>query len=318
MPNAIITGDIDNNKIHWPNNKKFAFTIFDDTDGANLKDNQLVYDYLNELNFKTTKSVWVKKGIHSKKKYPGITCEDKAYLDWLLKLKDAGFEIGYHNTTYESSHRQETKIGLEKFKKLFNQFPIVMANHDTNKENIYWGPHRLSESRKIIYNILTLFKKNQYFEGHIESSLYFWGDLCRKYITYVRNFIFSDINTLKYCPYMPYKDPTKPFVNYWFASSDGNNLKKFNKCISDKNQDRLEEEGGACIMYTHFADRFSSNGKLSEKFKIQMKRLSKKNGWFVPVSTLLDFLKKKNKMHIINNEQRKALEWKWLVDKILK
>ena len=121
-----------------------------------------------------------------------------------------------------------------------------------------------------IWNEIILFKKNQYFEGHIESSLYFWGDLCRKYITYVRNFIFSDINTLKYCPYMPYKDPTKPFVNYWFASSDGNNVKKFNKCISDKNQDRLEEEGGACIMYTHFADRFCSHGKLSEKFKIQM------------------------------------------------
>ena len=79
---------------------------------------------------------------------------------------------------------------------------------------------------------------------------------------------------------MPYKDPTKPFVNYWFASSDGNNVKKFNKCISDKNQDRLEEEGGACIMYTHFADRFCSHGKLSEKFKIQMKRLSKKK-WLV-------------------------------------
>ena len=36
-------------KIIWPNNKKFAFTIFDDTDGANLKDNQLVYQYLDEL-----------------------------------------------------------------------------------------------------------------------------------------------------------------------------------------------------------------------------------------------------------------------------
>ena len=30
-------------KILWPNNKKFAFTIFDDTDRANLADNQLVY-----------------------------------------------------------------------------------------------------------------------------------------------------------------------------------------------------------------------------------------------------------------------------------
>ena len=46
-------------KILWPNNKRFAFTIFDDTDRANLKDNQLVYQCLNELNFKTTKSVWM-------------------------------------------------------------------------------------------------------------------------------------------------------------------------------------------------------------------------------------------------------------------
>ena len=49
-------------KIPWPNNKQFAFTIFDDTDRANLKDNQLVYQCLNELNFKTTKSVWMTDG----------------------------------------------------------------------------------------------------------------------------------------------------------------------------------------------------------------------------------------------------------------
>ena len=104
---------------------------------------------------------------------------------------------------------------------------------------------------------------------------------------------------------MPYKDTTKPYVNYWFASSEGNYEKIFNNCISDKNQDRLEEEGGACIMYTHFADGFCQNGKLSEKFKRQMKRLSKKNGWFVPVSTLLEFLKKENKTQIIKNNQKK-------------
>jgi hypothetical protein len=116
---------------------------------------------------------------------------------------------------------------------------------------------------------------------------------------------------------MPYQDNTKPFVNYWFASSDGNNVDVFNKCIADKNQDRLEEEGGACIMYTHFADGFCQNGELSEKFKKQMKRLSKKSGWFVPASTLLDFLKKENKTHIINEKQRTALEWKWLFDKLI-
>ena len=70
-------------------------------------------------------------------------------------------------------------------------------------------------------------------------------------------------------------------------------------------------------MYTHFADGFCQNGKLSEEFKEQMKRLNSKNGWFVPVSTLLDFLKKENETQIINHEQRTALEWKWLFDKLI-
>ena len=161
MSIAITSNNIDNDRIRWPDKKRFAFTIFDDTDGANLKDNQLVYDYLNELNFKTTKSVWIKNGNHKEKKYPGITCEDKAYLNWLLELKNKGFEIGYHNTTYRSSYREQTKLGLEKFKELFSHLPIVMANHDSNKENIYWGSYRLSEFRRTIYNTLTFFKKNK-------------------------------------------------------------------------------------------------------------------------------------------------------------
>ena len=200
---------------------------------------------------------------------------------------------------------------------MFNQNPKVMTNHSTNEENIYWGSHRLSGSRKMIYNILTRFKKNNFYKGHDKTSRYFWGDLCKEYITYVRNFTFSDINTLKCCPQMPYQDQTKPYVNYWFASSEGSNVKLFNRCISDKNQDRLEEEGGACIMYTHFSGGFCQNGKLSQKFKEQMNRLSKKDGWFVPVSTLLDFLKTKNIIRIINFRQKTMLEWKWLFDKLI-
>ena len=303
-------------KILWPNNKRFAFTIFDDTDRANLNDNQLVYQFLDELNFKTTKSVWIKEGSKPNKGY-GITCDDEKYLKWLLELKNKGFEIGYHNTTYNSSLREEIDESLKKFSKVFNQKPKVMANHSVNKENIYWGAHRLSGLRKTLYNILTRFKKNKFYEGHDELSPYFWGDLCKTHITYVRNFVFSDINTLKNCPYMPYQDQAKPYVNYWFASSEGNNVKRFNKCISYENQDRLENEGGACIMYTHFADGFCQDGKLSEKFKSQMHRLSKKNGWFVTASTLLDFLKAKNRTHILNARQKAALEWKWLFDKLI-
>ena len=74
---------------------------------------------------------------------------------------------------------------------------------------------------------------------------------------------------------MPYRDPKKPYVNYWFASSDGNKVRKFNKCLSNKNQERLEREGGACIMYTHFSDGFCKNGKLSENFKNQISEKTK-------------------------------------------
>ena len=303
-------------KILWPNNKRFAFTIFDDTDRSNLKDSKLVYQYLSDLGFKTTRSVWVEESSEPHKEQ-GVTCENSAYLEWLLEIKKEGFEIGYHNTTYSSSRRKEIKSGLEKFVKIFSQNPKVMANHSGNQENIYWGPHRLSGTKRIIYNILTNFKKHKLYQGHEESSPYFWGDLCKEYVTYVRNFVFSDINTLKCCPYMPYKDNNKSYVNYWFSSSEGNNVKKFNRCISDKNQDRLEQEGGACIMYTHFADGFCHNGKLSETFKEQMKRLSKKEGWFVPVSTLLDFLKKENNNYNVSKKQISDLEWKWLFDKLI-
>jgi len=42
----------------------------------------------------------------------------------LLVLKKKGFEIGYHNTTFHSSQREEIKKGLHKFKILFNHYKV--------------------------------------------------------------------------------------------------------------------------------------------------------------------------------------------------
>ncbi|MEN6407991.1 MAG: hypothetical protein ABFC77_16170, partial [Thermoguttaceae bacterium] len=135
-------------------------------------------------------------------------------------------------------------------------------------------------------------------------------------IKYFRNFTYREVNTLKACPFMPYHDRTKPYVNDWFASSDGHNLATFNDCLSEANQDRLEEEGGACIMYTHFAKDFSVDGALNPRFRELMLRLSKKNGWFVPTATLLDHLLEVNGSHDITRAERRRLETKWLCEKI--
>ncbi len=302
-------------KILWPEGKDFAFTVFDDTDFSTLKNVKEVYSFLVDHGFKTTKSVWPIRG-DKKPRIGGPTCEDNDYLEWVINLKNSGFEIGYHNATFHSSLREETILGIERFNHLFGHYPKSMANHAGCHEGIYWGSYRLTGFYKFIYNLLTRNRHNGLFRGHIKGDKYFWGDICKENIKYVRNFTFSDINTLIVCPVMPYHDTNRPLVNYWFASSDGANVNTFNKCISEQNQDRLEKEGGACIMYTHFACGFYENGRINSRFKFLIERLSKKNGWFVPVSTLLDYILQVKSHHNITDKERKRIERKWLLYKI--
>jgi hypothetical protein len=115
---------------------------------------------------------------------------------------------------------------------------------------------------------------------------------------------------------MPYHDPTKPYVQYWYASSEGPEIHSFNETMREENQDRLEAEGGACIMYTHIACGFQEGKELNPRFKELMKRLSRKNGWFVPVAELLDHLLKQNGHCELNSAARRTLENRWLMHKI--
>lgn len=301
--------------ITWPDGKDFAFTVFDDTDLATLENVEPIYSFLYDHGFRTTKSVWPRKGSEIPM-VGGITCNDKDYLEWIIRLINLGFEIGYHNATFHTSLRHETIAGIEKFYELFDHYPRSMVNHTGCEESIYWGNYRLSGINETIYNLLTFFRHNGLFKGHIPESQLFWGDICKEKIKYVRNFVFPDINTIKACPMMPYHDSQKPFVNYWFASSEGPEINSFNKCLSEHNQDQLEEEGGACIMYTHFAKGFYLNGAINKRFKLLMERISRKNGWFVSVSTLLDYLLDIKGQHNITDQERKRIERKWLLHKI--
>lgn len=302
-------------ELKWPNGKQFAFTIFDDTDAATLSNVPPVYEFLASRGFRTTKSVWPVRGTRE----PicgGETCEDDPYLEWIYRLRQQGFEIGYHMTTYHSSLREETRAGLDRFASLFGSEPITMANHSGCEENIYWGSRRLSGLNRVAYDVLTRFRFHTKYRGDIEDDKFFWGDLCAQRVKYVRNFVTSEINTLKTCPWMPYHDPRRPYVKNWYASSEGPKLASFVQTLAEANQDRLEEEGGACIMYAHLASGFYENGALNGRFKMLMERLSRKNGWFVPVGTLLDYLKKQQGEHILTDAERNQLERTWLRHKM--
>ncbi len=302
-------------RIEWPEGKSFAFTIFDDTDYQTATNVAPVYNFLSDIGLQTTKSVWplLGKGVS---RIGGTTCDDPAYRAWAVDLQRRGVEIALHNVTHHTSTRQETADGLERFQGIFGHYPHTMANHSGCKEGIYWGRARLSGAHRLVYDLLHLSEVCNKFQGHVEQSPLFWGDLCREKVRYVRNFTFSEINTLKACPVMPYHDPGRPFVNRWFAGTDGSAVTSFTNMLCEQNQDRLLAEGGACIMYTHFAQGFVENGRVHNRFERLMKRLSKMNGWFVPTHKLLDFLTSVQGGRNISAVERSRIERRWLLQKI--
>ncbi len=305
-------------RISWPGGKQFAFSVFDDTDLTTPGNFEAVYDLLGSLGMRTTKSVWPATGASLQPRSAhGSTCDDPEYLRTVLQLQKAGFEIGYHNSYFEGLPRELIQQALERFKVLFGTYPMSMANHAESSEGIYWGYDRLSGVAKALYRLmLRRFGANPH-QGHIVESPHFWGDLCREHIRYVRNFVFGEIDTLAVCPEMPYHDPRRPLVQAWFAASNGQLLSSCLQLLTERNQDRLEQSGGACIVYTHFGSGFEHDQRVDARFERLLRRIASKNGWFVPVSTLLDHIRSQRGLRTLSDAERRRLEWRWFAHKLI-
>lgn len=302
--------------VQWPDGKRFAFTIFDDPDSQSLECSRRVYGLLADLGFRTTKGIWPLPADPARASDRGLTCEREEYIAWLRKLQGRGFELGYHNATSHTSTRVEVAESLERFVRLFGRDPVTMSNHYHAHEAVYWGPERLSGWRRVLYDGVTRGRNRHKSFGHVQGDMRFWGDLCREKVRYVRNFVYRGINTLRACPYMPYHDVERPFVRFWYASSEGAEVRSFVNCIAEANQDRLEAEGGACIMYAHFGHGFLADGELHAGFRQLMMRLSRRPGWFVPAGEMLDYLRARNGGHRITQSERARLEKAWLWEKL--
>ena len=298
----------------FPDGKKFAFTVFDDTDNSTVANVGAVYQLLEELGMRTTKSVWPLPNVPGARFGGGNLC-DREYLDWVLNLQEKGFEIALHNVRNSDSPRDIVEQGFAEFEKHIGKRPRIHANHSSNRENIYWGEARLSAGEvRLCYNLATRFRKSGCFLGHVPSSEFFWGDICHEKVDYVRNFVFNEINLDNVNPLMPYYDPSRSFVKTWFSSCEGARVESFCQTLAERNQEKLEAEGGVCIMYTHFAVGFC-NGKLHPRFEELMRRLSQRKGWFVPVSTLLDFLRSEHPEHTISRKALAGMERRWFLEK---
>lgn len=288
----------------YPNGLNFAFTITDDPDEAQVEKLRPVYGLLEKLGFKTTMAIWafrpkdVEGNPDPQEQMKSITLENNAYLVFIKEYKEKGFEIALHTVTAGNDLRQVTLNGYERYRELFKDYPKVNIMHSKNRENIYWGKNIFKNT--ILKYLIGIYDRTN-FSGEDVKSPYFWGDICKDKTKYVRLWGTADINTLKFNPSMPYHDKAKPYVNYWFSFSDGYTAKYFNALLRTENIDRLIKERGVCIAYTHFASDFSRHSAVGgyfvneETVKVLEYIASQKEGWFVPVSTILDrFLLIKN------------------------
>ena len=277
--------------LQYPENKKFAFTIFDDTDYATIKNIKPVYDLLKQLKIFTTKSVWVYPP-DSTDTCTGLSLEDNEYLKFVKRLQKQGFEIALHNVGSGGNTREKIEKGINVFNEKIGHYPQVHVNHSRNPDNIYWGYKRFTWPLSFAYKMMT---KDRYY-GEDKNSRHFWGDLHKKHIRFTRNLTVDNINTLRFNPNMPYREKTKEkYSNYYFSSTNGATMVEFNKNITPATIDNLEAEGGVCILYTHFAcDFVDKKGNLDKTFEKTMKYIASKGGYYRPVGELLDHLLKVN------------------------
>jgi hypothetical protein len=296
----------------YPDGKTFAFTIIDDTDMATLETVRPVYDFLFSLGLRTTKTIWVKNSGRAPAHAgdAGDTLERADYAQYLRELSRRNFEIALHNICSQSAERDHVTAGLERFKEFFGEYPKINVHHEKNRENLYFafaqtggarpGPFRSSLFRTL-YRMVDGIRgdaplDNHGCSGEDPKSPYFWGDVCRSKIRYVRsNLFFRELNTLNCNPLMPYTSSETPFVNYWFDSSNGQNAGCFNSILRDEQISRLKSERGCSILYTHFGMGFVSanQGKLElnpESRRRLQAIAGDSDGWYAPTSEILDRL----------------------------
>jgi len=301
--------------LKFPEGKKFAFTIFDDADLTKVENVKPIYDLLYQLKMFITKSVFVFPCKDKRSPfYDSQTLANNEYLGFIKNINKNGFEIGFHNASPDSSEREVTIKALQRFKEIFGDYPKSFANHGDNKENLYWGKNRFDSG--LIRLFMSLKGDGRSFFGDDEKSSYFWGDVFKEHITYCRNFVFKQINLIKINPTIPYHDPARPYVPLWFSSCDGADPLRFNRLLSIRNLDKLEKERGVCIVYTHFGKGFVKNGEINNETRYLLTDLSKREGWFVPVSTLLDHLRARQKNNECTKQERKKMEYTWFFERL--
>ena len=301
--------------LKWPDGKKAAFSIIDDTDDAELPWIGEIYDVLRASGLRTTKTVWV---------YPPRDPEfvrgdslggNEEYVEFIRGLIESGFEIGLHNVGSGGFTREETKEGIEEFKNLLGFYPRIHINHSYNKENIYSGDKRFGWPFRNLVRLM--YSRYSGFEGDIPGSDYFWGDIHKDLIKWSRSLEMDRLNVLDVVP-VPYSEPRfDEYANAFFPSTFCPNQDLFKRKVTHKNVEKLIDDRGLSIVYTHFG-YYHERGVIDAGFVEACEILEsyKQDIWFAPVGEILDYLQVQVGVQPITEWQRMRLEFECLLTRV--
>ena len=192
--------------------------------------------------------------------------------------------------------------------------PRSYASHDLNRDNLYWGVDRFRFAlTRWLYRRLVREEPSHY-QGHVPDSPYFWGDLAAQHIDYARSFTFATFDLTRLAHPVVYRRADTPWVKRWFITCDADNVEEFNNLLCSANQERLERDGGLCIVSTHLGKGFVKDGEVHPETRRLLTELSKRAGWFAPVCEILDFHCAHAGCPQIGNAALLRMELHWFLD----
>lgn len=293
---------------------EMGMAITDDPDNGSFDQFKTMYDFLKHLRLPTTRAMWVYEPTEATGtpalpiKFFGPVLTEKKCLDYCKMLHANGFEICLHGASSGNNSRERMINALEYLEKEIGP-AITYICHSKNAENLYWDGKCVNS--RLFSTFLKLYINNACF-GEVEGSNYFWGDLCKNKIQFIRLFRTRRVNTLAFNPSMPYHDLHKPYVNYWFSATKG----YLSRLLEPKEIDRLCNEHGASIMYQYLHKYVNNKGVIDPLVKTALERIASDSRiFFRPASVVLTRLKQfhllfivgyKGKVYVINASKKQV------------
>jgi hypothetical protein len=304
--------------VTFPGGHEFAFTILDDTDDTTVDNGRPIYDLLRDLGFRTTKTVWALDSPPELKGpyFAAETLQDPLYLEWVHELADAGFEIAFHNASMGSATRDRTIEALELIHSQFPGMPRLHCNHGQNSENLHWGPARYSSSElRLAFRAVARVSGGRTYEGHLPHSPFYWGDVAAARLDFIRRFAFRRLDCGRIPPGAPYIDPRTPEVPCWFNTADAPNAQAFKKLVTKNRIDALRAARSWSVVSTHLGKGFCRDGQVDGEVRTILEYISRRGGWYVPVSELLDHLVETKGRKTLTPVERRMMEYAHVLDR---